>query len=197
MAADVIVAQPGTLTGSIGVITGKPVFEEALGRAGITTDSVAEGARATMFAPTHPFTEDEWERINAWLDAIYRDFTEKAAEGRRMPVERMHELARGRVWTGADAAANGLVDELGGLQAAAEIARRRAGLPATAPVRVYPRLSPLDQLRPPESSEARPAAPNFGIGDGYSAWGPAWRLAARAGLPPYGPLMLPGTWIIS
>ena len=197
MAADVIVAQPGTLTGSIGVIAGKPVFEEALGRAGITTDSVAEGARATMFAPTHPFTEDEWERINAWLDAIYRDFTEKAAAGRRMPVERMHELARGRVWTGADAAANGLVDELGGLQVAAEIARRRAGLPAAAPVRVYPRLSPLDQLRPPESSEARPAAPNFGFTDGYSGWGPAWRLAARAGLPPYGPLMLPGTWIIS
>jgi len=197
MAADVIVAQPGTITGSIGVITGKPVFEEALGRAGITTDSVAEGARATMFAPTHPFTEDEWERINAWLDAIYRDFTEKAAAGRRMPVARMHELARGRVWTGADAAANGLVDDVGGLQAAAEIARRRAGLPAAAPVRVYPRLSPLDQLRPPESSEAKPAAPNFGFGDLYSGWGPAWPLAARAGLPPYGPLMLPGTWIIS
>ena len=197
MAADVIVAQPGTLTGSIGVITGKPVFEEALGRAGITTDSVAEGARATMFAPTHPFTEDEWERINAWLDAIYRDFTEKAAAGRRMPVERMHELARGRVWTGADAEANGLVDDIGGLQAAAEIARRRAGLPGDAPVRVFPRLSPLDQLRPPESSEARPAAAaalNFAFADG---WGPAWRLAARAGLPPYGPLMLPGSWTIS
>jgi protease-4 len=197
MAADVIVAQPGTLTGSIGVITGKPVLEEALGRAGITTDSVAEGARATMFAPTHPFTEDEWERINAWLDVIYRDFTQKAAAGRRMPVERMHELARGRVWTGADAAANGLVDELGGMAAAAEIARRRAGLPSGAPARLYPRLSPLDQLRPPESSESRPAAAaalNFGFADG---WGPAWRLAARAGLPPYGPLMLPGTWTIN
>ena len=197
MAADVIVALPGTLTGSIGVITGKPVLEEALGRAGITTDSVAEGARATMFAPTHPFTEDEWERINAWLDVIYRDFTQKAAAGRRMPVERMHELARGRVWTGADAAANGLVDELGGMAAAAEIARRRAGLPSGAPARLYPRLSPLDQLRPPESSESRPAAAaalNFGFADG---WGPAWRLAARAGLPPYGPLMLPGTWTIN
>jgi protease-4 len=202
MAADVIVAQPGTLTGSIGVIVGKPVFEEALGRAGITTDSVAEGARATMFAPTHPFTEDEWERINTWLDAIYRDFTQKAAAGRRMPVERMHELARGRVWTGADAAANGLVDELGGMAAAAEIARRRAGLPAGAPARLYPRLSPLDQLRPPESSESRPAAAaalDFGFADGsaYRGWGPAWRLAARAGLPPYGPLMLPGTWTIN
>src|SRR5580700_6685883 len=199
MAADVIVAQPGTITGSIGVILGKPVLEEALGRAGITTDSVAEGARATMFAPTHPFTEDEWERINAWLDVIYRDFTQKAAAGRRMPVERMHELARGRVWTGADAAANGLVDELGGMAAAAEIARRRAGLPADAQLRIWPRLTPLDQLRPPESSEARPAAAaalDFGF-SAYSGWGPAWRLAARAGLPPYGPLMLPGSWNIT
>ena len=197
MAADVIVAQPGTLTGSIGVILGKPVFEEAFGRIGITTDSVSVGTGATMFAPTHPFSEDEWQRINTWLDAIYRDFTEKVATGRRMTVERVHEVARGRVWTGADAAQNGLVDELGGMSAAADIARTRAGLPASAPLRVYPRLTPLDQLRPPESSESRPAAAatlNLGFAD---AWGPAWRLAAQAGLSPYGPLMLPGRWTIN
>jgi protease IV len=197
MAADVIVAQPGTLTGSIGVILGKPVFEEAFGRVGITTDSVSVGTGATMFAPTHPFSEDEWQRINTWLDAIYRDFTGKVATGRRMTVERVHEVARGRVWTGADAAQNGLVDELGGMSAAADIARRRAGLPASAPLRVYPRLTPLDQLRPPESSESRPAAAatlNLGFAD---AWGPAWRLAAQAGLSPYGPLMLPGRWTIN
>ncbi len=197
MAADVIVAQPGTLTGSIGVIMGKPVLEEAFRRVGITSDSVTVGTGATMFAPTHPFSEDEWERINIWLDAIYRDFTEKVATGRRMTVERVDEVARGRVWTGADAAQNGLVDELGGMSAAADIARRRAGLPADAPLRVYPRLTPLDQLRPPESSESRPAAParlDLGFAD---AWGPAWRLAAQAGLSPYGPLMLPGHWIIN
>jgi len=197
MAADVIVAQPGTLTGSIGVITGKPVLTEALERAGITTDSVSVGSGANMFAPTHPFSEEEWQRINAWLDAIYRDFTEKVAAGRRMTVERVHEIARGRVWTGADAAQNGLVDELGGMAAAAEIARRRAGLPADAPLRVFPRLTPLDQLRPPESSESRPAAAaslDLGFAD---AWGPAWRFAARAGLPRHGPLMLPGRWIIN
>ncbi len=195
MAADLIVAQPGTITGSIGVILGKPVFEELYGRAGITTDSVALGARATMFATSHPFSQDEWDRINTWLDAIYRDFTQKVAAGRRMPAERVHEIARGRVWTGADAAANGLVDEIGGLHAAAEIARRRAGLPADAPLRVYPRYTPLDQLRQPDSSESRPAAADaLWFGDG---WGPAWRLAARAGLPPYGPLMLPGTWTIN
>jgi protease IV len=197
-AADVIVAQPGTLTGSIGVIMGKPVLEDALHRVGATTDSVSVGAGATMLSPFHPFTEEEWSRINAWLDAIYTDFTEKVASGRRMPVERVHEVARGRVWTGADAAQNGLVDELGGMRAAAEIARRRAGLPADAPLRVYPRLTPLDQLRPPESSESRPAAAaGLGFADTFSAWGPAWRLAASAGLPPYGPLMLPGTWIIT
>jgi protease IV len=195
MAADVIVAQPGTLTGSIGVIMGKPVVADALQRAGVTIDSVAEGARATMLAPTHPFTADEWDRINTWLDAVYLDFIEKVASGRRMPVDRVHEIARGRVWTGADAAGNGLVDELGGLRTATEIARRRAGLPADAPLRVYPRLSPLDQLRPPESSESRPAAAaGLGFTDG---WGPAWRLAAGAGLPPYGPLMLPGRWTIN
>ena len=200
MAADVIVAQPGTLTGSIGVIIGKPVVEEALGRVGITTDSVAEGARARMFTPFHPFTEDEWDRINSWLDLVYTDFVTKAADGRRMTPERMGELARGRVWTGADAAANGLVDELGGMAEAAEIVRRRAGLPAGAPLRAWPRVSPLDQLRPPESSESRPAAAaglDFGWSGGYAGWGPAWRLAAKAGLPPYGPLMLPGTWVIS
>jgi len=199
-AADVIVAQPGTITGSIGVIMGKPVLEDALHRVGVTTDSVSVGAGATMLSPFHPFTEDEWSRINVWMDAIYRDFTEKVASGRQMPVERVHEVARGRVWTGADAAQNGLVDELGGMRAAAEIARRRAGLPVDAPLRIYPRLTPLDQLRPPESSESRPAAAaslGLGLAEAFSGWGPAWRLAAYAGLSPYGPLMLPGSWTIS
>jgi protease-4 len=196
MAADVIVAQPGTLTGSIGVITGKPVIEDALGRIGVTTDSVSVGSTATMFAPTHPFSDEEWQRLNTWLDAIYRDFTEKVASGRRMTVEQVHEVARGRVWTGADAARNGLVDELGGMAEAADIARRRAGLPSGAPLRAFPRQSPLDQLRPPESSESRPAAAALDLGLA-SPWGPAWRLAAEAGLSPYGPLTLPGRWIIS
>ena len=70
-----------------------------------------------------------------------------------MTPERVHELARGRVWTGADARANGLVDELGGLEDAAAIARRRAGLPSRAPLRVFPRVSPIDRLRPAASSE--------------------------------------------
>ena len=208
--ADVIVAQPGTITGSIGVFMGKPVLRELFGRAGVATDTVADGAGAdiaTMFSSSRPFSEAEWERINEWLDAVYADFTQKVADGRRLPPERVHELARGRVWTGADAIANGLADEAGGLREAIAIARKRAGLPADAPARSYPRLGPLDQLRPAESSESRPAARGridaAALGaDALAAlfadgWGPAWRFAAAAGLPPYGPLTLPGTWTIS
>jgi protease IV len=193
MAADAIVAQPGTVTGSIGVLTGKPVLSQLLGRAGVTTDSVTEGAHSDMFKTTRPFSEEEWALVNDWLDHIYADFTGKVAEGRRMPPPRVHELAKGRVWTGADALANGLVDELGGLDRAAAIARRRAGLPAAAPLRIYPRNTPLDRLRP-TSGDARPAAVVPGASLLAEAWGPLWRLATQAGLSPYGPLMLPGSW---
>jgi protease IV len=193
MAADAIVAQPGTVTGSIGVLSGKPVLSQLLGRAGVTTDSVTEGAHSDMFKTTRPFSEDEWALVNDWLDHIYADFTGKVAEGRRMPPPRVHELARGRVWTGADALANGLVDELGGLDRAAAIARRRAGLPAAAPLRIYPRNTPLERLRP-ASGDARPAAMVPGASLLAEAWGPLWRLATQAGLSPYGPLMLPGSW---
>jgi protease-4 len=193
MAADVIVAQPGTLTGSIGVIVAKPVVRDLLDRAGISTDSVAEGAHATMFAPTRPFSQDEWDRINTWLDRIYADFTGKVAAGRRMTAAQVEEVARGRVWTGADALDRGLVDEMGGLETAAGHARRRAGLPAGAPLRHYPRLSPLDRVRAPVSSEAAAAAPARLLAE---AWGPVAAIAARAGFPPYGPLLLPGSWKI-
>ncbi len=200
--ADVIVAQPGTITGSIGVILGKPVLREMFGRAGLSTDTVAEAANATMFSSSRPFSDAEWERINVWLDAVYADFTEKVAAGRRMTRDQVHELARGRVWTGADAVANGLADVAGGVHDAIDIARKRGGLPDDAPVRVYPRLGPLDQLRPAESSEVRPAALRPLAGNPLAAlfaggWGPAWQFAAAAGLPPYGPLTLPGIWRIS
>jgi protease IV len=191
MAADVIVAQPGTVTGSIGVLTGKPVLGEALGRAGVTSDLVQQGAHAAMFSQQRPFSADEWTLVNDWLDHIYADFTGKVAQGRGMTQPEVHEVARGRVWTGADAAERGLVDELGGLDRAAAIARTRAGLPATAQLRVYPRSRPLDRLRPPGSSDGRGAAAGSLIPD---AWGPVAQLAARAGLSLHGPLMLPGSW---
>ncbi|WP_204286845.1 signal peptide peptidase SppA [Microbispora amethystogenes] len=193
MAADVIVAQPGTLTGSIGVFGGKPVVGELLGKLGVATESVAEGANAGMFSPTTAFSETQWERVNAWLDRIYDDFVGKVADGRGLSRERAHELAKGRVWTGADARAAGLADELGGLEDALAMARRRAGLPTAAPVRTYPRMHPLERLRPAESSEDRSAAISR---IRLEAWGPLARLAGELGLPAYGPLALPGYWTI-
>ena len=191
MAADAIVAQPGTITGSIGVLSGKPVTSSLLERVGITTDSVTVGAHADMFSTTRPFSEEEWAKINSWLDRIYADFTGKVAMGRNMTQEQVHEIARGRVWTGADAAGIGLVDQLGGLDDAIALARRKAGLPDTAPVRGYPRTTPLDRLRRPESSEDYRAA---GARMFTENWGPVWRLAAGAGFPPFGPLHLPVPW---
>jgi protease-4 len=191
MAADTIVAQPGTITGSIGVVVGKPIVSELLDRLGIGMGSVEDGAHARMYSTTRDFTETEWDRVNASLDQIYDDFTAKVAEGRDLSRERVDELARGRVWTGADAHERGLVDELGGLDRAIEIARKKAGLAADAPVRPYPHISPIERLRPAESSDDRSAASAR-----LDAWGPLTGAAARLGLPLTGPLQLPGHWEI-
>ncbi|MGI9005986.1 MAG: signal peptide peptidase SppA [Streptosporangiaceae bacterium] len=205
MAADAIVAQPGTVTGSIGVFSGKPVLSEALGKAGVSTDSIVLGDHAAMFSTNKPFSSDEWQIVDAWLDHIYADFTGKVATGRGLPAERVHELARGRVWTGADALESKLVDELGGVEEAAAIARRRAGLPVTAPLAPFPRIAPLDRLRPPSNSEDRRAYAIAGTSAERAtaasatlfaeSWGPVWQQAARCGLSPAGPLLLPGSWI--
>jgi protease IV len=217
MAADEIITQPGTLTGSIGVVVGKPVFEDLMGRAGFTTDRVTEGAHGRMFSPTHAFSDDEWGIVNSWLDQIYADFTGKVASGRGLSGTEVEAVARGRVWTGVDAVGNGLADGLGGLSDAAAAARRRAGLPADAPLRLFPRVSPLDQLRPRENSEDRAAAlpggplSSLGLALGPSGAGRsgvagvAGVAAALGGLPgglgqlvwpASGPLMMPGYWRI-
>ena len=196
MAADTIVAQPGTITGSIGVISAKPVLGQALDRAGVSTDSVTEGAHADMFTTSRPYSDEEWEKINGWLDRIYADFTGKVADGRGLSRDQVQEIARGRVWTGADAAGIGLVDEIGGLDTALAVARQKASLPQSAAVRLFPRSHPLDRLRPPDSSEARPAAAGVLRELFAESWGPVSRLAAAAGLSPQGPLMLPGRWLI-
>ncbi|MEW1842687.1 signal peptide peptidase SppA [Nonomuraea angiospora] len=193
MAADVIVAQPGTLTGSIGVYGGKPVVAEMLEKIGINSEMVASGTNAGMFSTSRGFSPEQWDRVNAWLDRIYDDFVGKVAASRDLTRERAHELARGRVWTGADAHAGGLVDELGGLEDALALARKRAGLADDAPVRAYPRLNPLERLRGPDSSEDKSAALARLRLD---AWGPLARLSAELGLPAAGPLLLPEWYVI-
>jgi protease IV len=190
MGADAIVAQPGTITGSIGVFSGKVVTAGLLERLGIGTDAVAEGRHARMFSPRVGFDEEQWRQLEQWLDRVYEDFVGKVAQGRRMSPERAHELARGRVWSGADAYERGLVDELGGLERAAELARGRAGLPDDAEVRRWPQLRPRDRLSPPRSSEDRRAA-SASLADWWGGWGPLAEVAARLGLAPEGPLTLP------
>jgi protease-4 len=191
LGADAIVAQPGTLTGSIGVLLAKPVLGGMLGRVGITSASVEGAPHAGMFGTDRKFTDDEWARVDALLDAVYDDFTAKVAAARGMTRDQVHEVARGRVWTGRDARDNGLVDELGGLETAVRLARERAGAPG-ARLRHYPAAGPLDRLVPSESSEDRAAAP----GTAFDAWGPLAGAAARLGLPSAGPLAMPGAWEI-
>ncbi len=151
--ADVIVALPSTLTGSIGVFGGKMVVRGLFDRLGLTTGSVSHGDRSLMFSPRRGFTDDERERLAAMMDAIYDDFVTKVASGRGRPVAEIESIARGRVWTGSDALGIGLVDELGGLHDAVRIARSRAGLPADAPVRQAIHIPALARLGRPKNTE--------------------------------------------
>jgi protease-4 len=151
--ADVIVALPATLTGSIGVLSGKVVISDLLERIGLGMGAVAHGARSLMYSPRRRFESGERERLSASVDAIYTTFVAKVAEGRRRCVDEIDAIARGRVWTGADARRIGLVDELGGLRDAVRIARARAGLPESAPVRHAVHVPLLDRLRRPRNSE--------------------------------------------
>lgn len=185
--ADEIVAHPGTLTGSIGVFGGKPVIRELLDRLGVTVETVTAAERALMFSTRRPFAEGEWERIQRYLDAVYDDFVAKVGEGRRMSSSAVHEVAQGRVWSGADALERGLVDRLGGLDLAIDAARDRARLATgRGTVREFPKISPLARVRPAASSED-PAAASAGL----PAWEPLAGLAAHLGLPAGGALSMP------
>lgn len=158
MAADAIVANPGTLTGSIGVVTGKLVARELKERLGIGSDSVRTNRNADAWSLNAPFTDEQHAHVEAEADLFYTDFVQRVADGRGMTVESVDAVARGRVWTGADALERGLVDELGGLRAAVDRAKVLAGLDPDTEVKVLalPGSSFLDVLRPKASSQ--PAA---------------------------------------
>ncbi|HEY6049746.1 MAG TPA: signal peptide peptidase SppA, partial [Thermoanaerobaculia bacterium] len=121
ISADKIVAQPGTITGSIGVFAGKFVLSGLFDKVGLSFDEVHSGDHALLWSPTRDFTTSERERFDAWLDRIYADFTSKVAASRRLPKEKVLEIARGRIWTGEDAVKIGLVDELGGFETAVRL----------------------------------------------------------------------------
>ena len=148
MAADTIVAQPATLTGSIGVVGGKITTGGTYEKVGITVESVSSGRFAGMYSPVTPFSDDERAKMQEHIDAIYEQFLTKAAEGRGTTRDAIHEVAQGRVWTGRQAQERGLVDELGGLGRAIALAKERVGIDADAEVElvVYPRPKSLFEL---------------------------------------------------
>jgi protease IV len=158
MGADAIVANPGTITGSIGVVTGKLVARGLKDRLGVGSDSVRTNANADAWSINTPFTDEQHAHVEAEADLFYTDFVQRVAQGRDLSVAAVDAVARGRVWTGADALEHGLVDELGGLRTAVVRAKVLAGLDADDDVRLisYPGSSLLEMLRPRASSQ--PAA---------------------------------------
>lgn len=137
-----IVAQPATLTGSIGVVSGKFVLQELWRKLDVTWDAVQAGANAGIDSTNSDYSAAEWARMQAGLDRVYADFTGKVASGRKLPIDRIRAVAKGQIWTGADARVNGLVDELGGFSTAIRLAREAAGIAPEAPLAVaeYPKV---------------------------------------------------------
>ncbi|HST90888.1 MAG TPA: signal peptide peptidase SppA, partial [Brevundimonas sp.] len=148
--ANWIVAQPSTLTGSIGVYGGKFVLADALGRFGIDLRNISVGGEyADAFSPAQPFTPAQRAAFAAQIDRTYEEFIARVAAGRRLAPERVREIARGRVWTGAQAREIGLVDQLGGLEEAIGKARELARIPASDSVsfkRFPEQTSPFEAL---------------------------------------------------
>ncbi|WP_119304395.1 S49 family peptidase [Dongia deserti] len=119
-----IVSQPGTITGSIGVFAGKPVLTELWSNLNINFEGVQSGAAAGTNSVNRDYSPEAWAKLQSRLDEIYADFIGKVASGRKLSPEEVEEAAKGQVWTGADAQARGLVDELGGLSTAIRLAKQ-------------------------------------------------------------------------
>ncbi len=139
---DSIVAEPGTLTGSIGAYGGKLNLLGLYRKLGLNVETVSRGARAEMLSPFKDFTPEEAERFQAQMDEVYRLFLSRVAEGRGRPAGEIDSIGQGRVWSGLAARRLGLVDALGGIPVAIAMARARAGIgdEETVAVDVYPRI---------------------------------------------------------
>ncbi len=161
-AARQIVCLPGTLTGSIGVISGKFSVRELVGRAGVHREILARGETATIFSLFVPFSAEERRRLHAQAEETYDRFVSRVAEGRRLPRETVLAAAKGRVWTGRQAQCHGLVDELGDFTAAVDAAKRLMGIARSRAVRVV-------HVRPPRGL----ALPNSSASEALSALAPA------------------------
>ncbi|MCK6502355.1 signal peptide peptidase SppA [Myxococcota bacterium] len=193
-----IVAQPGSITGSIGVVGGKLAIGGAAGQVGVHAEVVRSDEQAMMLSAWRPFRPEERARFRALLDRTYDRFLAVVAAGRKRPVQDIADHAQGRVWTGRQALERGLVDRLGGLDEGLSRARALAGLPSDAAV-VHQRFPPprfrlLAQLL---GRDARAAAPGPDLLDqGLASLGEAGgRLSLLRHLPGQALALLP--WVVS
>jgi protease IV len=153
------VAQPGTIAASIGVLGDKILSSGLWDKIGISWDEVHNGANATMFTGVQDYSPAEWQRFQDWLNRVYADFTSKVADGRKLPKDKVLEIAKGRIWTGEDAKGLGLVDELGGFDTALNLAKKSANIAEREEVKVvvFPHkktlLESLLQREGPDNSE--------------------------------------------
>ena len=162
--ANKIVAQPSTITGSIGVVGGKPVVKGFYDWIGVTNEYVLRGTNAGMFRETEKFNDSERAKFEEFLKSTYDDFTSKVAKGRGKDQTYIDSIGQGRVWTGRQGKDNGLVDEYGGLEKAIEIAKQLANIPATRSVQRIVRPIPptfWDQLFSDSDEDETVAAPEM------------------------------------
>jgi protease-4 len=145
MTGDPIVAYPNTLTGSIGVIYGKVNIAGLYEKIGVTKEILTRGRYAAIDSESVPLDEAGRKKLREAISAMYDAFIDRVAEGRKRKPEDIRPLAEGRVWLGAQAKSNGLIDHLGGLDRAIELVKEKAKIPATDKIRlvIYPRKKTL------------------------------------------------------
>jgi len=141
MAADKVLAQPGTITGSIGVLGGKMVTEKLLENIGVRMGEISVGENALLQSSQKDYTPEQWDWINQSLDRVYKDFVSKVSTSRNLTAQQTDQAARGRIWSGSDALEIGLIDELGGLAVSIERAKELGGIDPEDPVELvqFPR----------------------------------------------------------
>src|SRR3954452_21192435 len=168
MPAQVIVAQPSTLTGSIGIFGGKFVTGGLYEKLGAHIESTSIGKHAEINGPARPYNADETKKLQEQLQSFYDQFVEKVAESRHSTPEKIDAIAQGRVWTGRQARQNGLVDELGGLDRAVAVAKQRAKIAAESDVElvVYPPRKSFYELLSEQFSGAGESAQSSAV----TAW---------------------------
>ena len=166
MSGDTLVAYPGTITGSIGVVFGKPNLHGLYDKLGVTKDYVSRGRFARIESDYESLSDAERMKLREGIDSDYEDFVGKVAAARKKPVSAIEPIAQGRVWMGDQAKANGLVDELGGIDRALEMIKAKSGIPAgnTVNLVLYPPKRSILDLLLQKDSDAQADALLSGVG---------------------------------